>query len=222
VKRYTIIVAGGKGKRMNTTIPKQFLLLQHRPILMHTIDRFVHFDPSIHLILVLPETLHEDWKQLCIQYQFKTHHEVVKGGVTRYHSVKNGLQSIKENGIVGIHDAVRPLVSIDTIQRCFEVAEQKGNAVPVIGVTESLRKMEGTRNIAIDRSEIYIVQTPQVFKSEQLLSSYGHNFQHDFTDDASVVEKSGYAINLIEGNPENIKITNPLDLRFADVMMNSG
>ncbi len=187
--------------------------------MMHTINRFVKFDSSIQLIIVIPEKLHEKWKQLCNQHHFKIPHKVVKGGKTRFYSVKNGLQLIKEKGIIGIHDAVRPLVSSATIKRCFEVAQQQGNAVPAIELTESIRKIEGLVNVSVNRSNIRIIQTPQVFKSEQIIEAYKQNYQPEFTDDANVLEKAGHSINLVEGNTENIKITTPNDLDLADFLL---
>ncbi len=187
--------------------------------MMHTINRFVKFDSSIQLIIVIPEKLHEKWKQLCNQHHFKIPHKVVKGGKTRFYSVKNGLQLIKEKSIIGIHDAVRPLVSSATIKRCFEVAQQQGNAVPAIELTESIRKIEGLVNVSVNRSNIRIIQTPQVFKSEQIIEAYKQNYQPEFTDDANVLEKAGHSINLVEGNTENIKITTPNDLDLADFLL---
>jgi 2-C-methyl-D-erythritol 4-phosphate cytidylyltransferase len=216
--KYAIIVAGGKGERMGATTPKQFLELAGKPILMHTLEKFIQADPSTEIILALPENQIDFWEELFHKYkQPGISHQIVKGGETRFHSVKNALALVKENSIVAIHDGVRPLVNIDTIERCFEEAERKGNAIPVVDVVESLRhvsKQENT-NKAVTRSCYKLVQTPQCFSSELILKAYKQEFDSSFTDDASVVEKLGETVNLIEGNKENIKITTTADLLIA-------
>lgn len=219
MKKFVIIVAGGSGSRMGTQIPKQFLELCGRPVLMHTIQVFYDFDPESELILVLPETQHEFWAELCLKYSFSLPHQIANGGETRFHSVNNGLKLIKGEGIVFIHDGVRPLVSRQTLARCYETAANAGNAIPVLPVTESLRKKEGNQNCSVDRSLFFSVQTPQTFRSEIILKSFLQVYDQAFTDDASVAEKAGFTINMVEGNAENIKITSPVDLILAEALI---
>lgn len=213
-----IIVAGGKGERMQSTIPKQFLEIQGKPILMRTIEAFYRYDVSIRLILVLPESQMDYWKELCTKHLFQLPHQLVEGGQTRFNSVKNALEYIKFPAMVAVHDGVRPFVSSDTLSRCFIEAEKQGTAVPVMDVTDSIRQINGMSNQSVDRSAYKLVQTPQVFRSEILLNAYKQNFSTLFTDDASVVEATGITINLVEGNRENIKITTNFDLLFGETL----
>mgnify|MGYP001766435700 FL=1 len=218
-KNYALIVAGGSGSRMNATVPKQFLLLNDKPVLMHTIERFHEYDNAIEIIVVLPEAQFELWESLCHEYKFSIRHQLVAGGSVRFESVKNGLSRIQGDGIVAIHDGVRPLVSFETIGRCFEVARLKGNAIPVMPVIESLRMIDGENSKAVDRSSFVTIQTPQVFSVSEIKTAYNQPFSEVFTDDASVLEAAGSAINLVEGNIENIKITHPADLIFAGMLI---
>jgi len=223
MKKFAIIVAGGSGSRMATEIPKQFLELNGKPILMYTIQVFYNFDPEIELILVLPETQQEFWRNLCLKHSLLIPHRIATGGETRFHSVKNGLELIDGEGIVFIHDGVRPLVNRQTIERCFETAQKSGNAIPVLPVSESLRKLDGNQNISVDRAQFFSVQTPQTFQTEQILTAFRQDYDPEFTDDASVAEKAGFKIVMVEGNRENIKITNPIDLILAESLLrNSG
>ncbi len=219
MKKFVIIVAGGSGSRMGPELPKQFLELCGKPVLMHTIQVFFDFDPECELILVLPVVQKEVWADMCLKYSFSLPHQIVSGGETRFHSVQNGLKFIQSEGIVFIHDGVRPLVSKETLMRCFETAQKYGNAIPVLPVNESLRKLDGDQNISVDRSLYFSVQTPQTFRSEVILKSFRQPYELSFTDDASVVEKSGFAINMIDGNRENIKITTPTDLLIAEAFL---
>ncbi len=221
MKKFVIIVAGGSGSRMGTEIPKQFLELSGKPVLMHTIQVFYDYDPKSELIIVLPETQQKFWAGLCLKHSFSIPHQITPGGETRFHSVRNGLSMIKGEGIVFIHDGVRPLVSRETLDRCLETASKSGNAIPVLPVTESLRKIAGNVNISIDRSLYFSVQTPQTFRSEVILEAFNQNYDPAFTDDASVVEKAGSSIHMVEGNRENIKITNPTDIIVAEAFINS-
>ena len=217
--KYAIIVAGGKGERMGASTPKQFLKLSGKPILMHTLEKFKQTVPTIEIILALPENQFDFWEELCYKYEFvNTPHQIVKGGETRFHSVQNALNLIKEEGIIAIHDGVRPLVSPQTIETCFYEAEKSGNAIPVVDVVESLRHVskQDKTNKAVARSCYKLVQTPQCFTSEIILKAYKQEFDISFTDDASVVEKLGETINLVEGNKENIKITTAEDLLIAE------
>lgn len=216
--KYAIIVAGGKGTRMKSGVPKQFLLLNGKPVLFHTLECFHHFDPLLKIILVLPRKHFSQWKKLCARYNFFLPHSIVAGGRERFFSIKNGLNLIEEKSIVAIHDGVRPLVSKKTIKSCFDTASRKGNAVPVISVTESLRQKKKKGSIRVNRDDFFIVQTPQCFDSEILKKAYGHKYSKEFTDDASVVEKYGKKIFLTEGNLENIKITSPADLKVAEFL----
>jgi 2-C-methyl-D-erythritol 4-phosphate cytidylyltransferase len=219
MKKFVIIVAGGSGKRMGTEIPKQFLNLNGEPVLMHTIRVFHRYDPACRLIVVLPDSQQEYWAALCAVHHFALPHKVVSGGETRFHSVGNGLAEVTNRGIVFIHDGVRPLVSNSTVSRCYETALKSGNAIPVLPVNESLRKLEGDRNTTVDRSLFFSVQTPQTFQSEQILGAFRQDYDPAFTDDASVVEKAGYPVQLVAGNRENIKITTPEDLIVAEAFI---
>lgn len=220
--KYAIIVAGGKGERMGVKTPKQFLELNGKPILMHTIEKFQTTFQDIEIILALPQNQIDFWEELCVLHHFPfSPKRVVKGGNTRFESVKNALTQVTEKGIVAIHDGVRPLVSSETLNSCYATAEQKGNAIPVVDMVDSLRhvsKQEGTNN-AVTRSCYKAVQTPQCFKSELILKAYEQDFNPAFTDDASVVEKLGERINLVEGNPENIKITTQQDIILARALL---
>ena len=215
-----IIVAGGKGKRMKADIPKQFITVAGKPVLMHTIERFYAFSEKIGIIVVLPEPLIEYWQSLCKKYNFNIPHNLIKGGETRFHSVKNGLKLIDNNCLVAVHDGVRPLVSNNTLERVFSGAEKNGNAIPVMPVNDSLRKISH-KNISkpVNRKKYFLVQTPQCFRCETLLKAYEQKYQKHFTDDASVVEALGEEINTVEGNEENIKLTRPFDLKIAGVLL---
>jgi 2-C-methyl-D-erythritol 4-phosphate cytidylyltransferase len=219
--KYAIIVAGGSGSRMNSPIPKQFMLLKGIPLLMHSIEIFHSYDPTIKLIVVLPDEHVVYWQTLCEKYQFRIIHKVVKGGKERFYSVKNALCEIKEDGLVAVHDGVRPLVSNETIRRTFESALQTGAAIPGLPVVDSIRMLEDGRNKPVDRSAFCLIQTPQVFKTQLLIAAYEQEYQPLFTDDAAVVENLGYRISLVEGNKENIKVTNPQDIVIAEALMDS-
>ena len=221
MKKVALIVAGGSGKRMNSKIPKQFEILQGKPVLMHTFEAFVKSDSSITFVLVLPEIQFNYWKTLCEDYHFRIEHELAAGGKTRFHSVRNGLRLVPDDSIVFIHDGVRPLVSSETIENCYQTALQKGNALPVIPVTESLRKVENSKNSAVDRSKFFLVQTPQTFQSQIIKFAYNQCVTHNFTDDASVLENSGEKIHLVKGNRENIKITYLQDITIAGAFLKS-
>ena len=216
---YVVIVAGGSGKRMGAEIPKQFLELAGRPVLMHTIERFKSFNDSIEIITVLPENQLRHWLELQVKYSFTLPQTLVKGGSSRFYSVRNGLKFVNTPGLVAIHDGVRPFVSIDTIKRCFETAEKLGNAIPAISPTESLRIITGFGNLPVDRFYVKQIQTPQVFRAELIKKAYLQEYNTEFTDDATVLEKTGEKINLIEGNRENIKITNPEDLLISTALL---
>ena len=220
--KYAILVAGGKGLRMGSDIPKQFLPLRGRPVLMHTIDVFRRTYPDIHIILVLPREQQDYWRQLCGLHDYDVELCVADGGETRFHSVRNGLSQIPDGarGVVGVHDGVRPFVSPEAIRRCFVAAEEFGAVVPVVPVVETVRQLlaDGS-SMTVDRNAYRLVQTPQTFDIQLLKKAYGQPFDPFFTDDASVVEAMGHPIKLVEGNNENIKLTNPADLKLAEGMM---
>ena len=219
MKREVIIVAGGSGKRMGSEVPKQFILLAGKPILMHTMLRFWEFDNRIKQIVALPSDQIEHWQTLCKEYNFEVPHQIVKGGKERFFSVKNAVDIIDTNALVAIHDGVRPFVSDKTIHHCFLAAEMYGVAIPTLPIKESLRIIDGTKSMAVNRSNYCNVQTPQVFKGGLLREGYEQQYNISFTDDASVVEQLGYSPYLIEGNIENIKITTPLDLKLATIIL---
>ncbi len=215
MQKSVIIVAGGLGTRMNSVIPKQFLEISGKPILFHTIEKFYFFDLSIKIIIVLPQEHIIRWNELVEKFNFTIPLCIVTGGKTRFDSVKNGLEMI-EKGIVAIHDAVRPLVSTATIKTAFDAAKEKGNAIPSISVNDSLRIIDINGNKPLDRNQVRIIQTPQCFEAVIIKKAYLQKYDKSFTDDASVIEKSGVKVNLVEGNPENIKITNSFDLKIAE------
>ena len=213
------MVAGGTGTRMNTEVPKQFLLLAGQPVLMHTIRIFHLFDPGMILFVVLPENHIPYWEELCRKHSFTIAHRLVKGGETRFGSVKNALKQISGAGLVAIHDGVRPLVSIETLKRTFEEAGKSGNAIPVIRMHESIRETGFDGNKEVARENLRIVQTPQVFRKELIKKAYDSAPHENFSDDATVLETLGETIHLVEGNPENIKITRTSDLHCAEAIL---
>lgn len=219
MKKFVIIVAGGSGKRINTEIPKQFISLAGKPVLIHTISAFYNYSPEINILLVLPKIYFGLWENLCKNHNFNISHKIVEGGKTRFHSVKNGISKIEKYGIIAVHDGVRPLVKKQVIEKAFLDAEIYGNAVPAIPVNESVRELYKTGSKIFNRNNLRIIQTPQVFKSSILIKAYQQAYQKKFTDDATVVESAGEKINLIEGNPENIKITTPIDLKIAEALL---
>jgi 2-C-methyl-D-erythritol 4-phosphate cytidylyltransferase len=219
VSSFVIIVAGGSGSRMNSDLPKQFMELAGKPVLMHTIGKFYSADPAITIIVVLPEKEIKDWETLCTKHRFTIDHRVVRGGDTRFQSVKNGLALVKEKGVVAVHDGVRPLLSTSLIKKCFSEAGMYGSAVPYVPVRESLRKVSNNMSESVDRSIYVAIQTPQCFSSELLHGAYRSEYKATFTDDASVVESTGETIHLVEGETENIKITFPADLAMAEALV---
>lgn len=219
---YAIIVAGGKGMRMGGDLPKQFMPLGGKPVLMHTIERFHAYDPNLHIILVLPHAQQDFWRELCQKHHFSIAHTIADGGATRFHSSQNGLALIPDtaDGIVGIHDGVRPFVSIDVIRRTYEAARCHGAAIPVLPVIDTLRYVEAEgcgRNV--QRANYRVVQTPQAFGIQLLKRAFSQPYSDDFTDDASVAEAIGARVEMVEGNRENIKLTTPYDLRIADALL---
>ena len=219
-KHTILIVAGGRGTRMGGPQPKQFLELAGRPVLMHTLEAFDRWDASARLIVVLPEDQIDTWKRLCEAHVFGRIHRVVAGGETRFHSVRNGLDAVASDGLIAVHDGVRPLVAPSVIAACFAAAADGGAAVPVVPVVESVREVDadgGSR--PVDRTRLRVVHTPQVFRADVLRAAYCLPYDPRFTDDASVVEASGVAVRLVPGNRENIKLTTPMDLLLAEQLM---
>ena len=218
-KKHVIIVAGGKGLRMGGEIPKQFLPIGGKPVLMRTIEAFYTYDASIHVILVLPVSQQSYLKELCSSYEFDLPHDIANGGETRFHSVKNGLAFVEGEGTVGVHDGVRPFVSQEVIARCYSEAEVKNAVIPVLVVVETVRRLDGEDSVTVSRDQYKLVQTPQVFDIALLQKAYNQEFTDMFTDDASVVEALGERVHLVEGNRENIKLTTPFDLKLAEMLI---
>ena len=229
---YIIIVAGGKGLRMGGDIPKQFIPIAGKPVLMRTIERFREYSPDLQIILVLPKAQQDYWHQLCEEYHFGIKLQIADGGETRFHSVQNGLSLIPddEQGIVGVHDGVRPFVSVEVIKRCYDAARKAKAVIPVVPVVETLRKikddstspLEGLGEVGgynVLRSDYRLVQTPQIFDIQLLKAANQQPYTEQFTDDASVVEAFGQTVTMVEGNRENIKLTTPFDLRIAEVLV---
>lgn len=219
MKKYVLIVAGGKGVRMGSDLPKQFIPLKDKPLLMHTLTAFYEWDATAELLLVLPESHQDYWRMLCRELNFHVPHTVVTGGETRFHSVQNGLNLINEPGLVAVHDGVRPFVTPEIISACFAEAAVSGAAIPVVPIVDSLRKREGDTSSPVDRDAYCAVQTPQVFVSALLLSAYKQPYTKAFTDDASVVEAAGGRISLVAGSKENIKVTTAADLLYAKLLV---
>lgn len=213
-----IITAGGIGKRMGGTLPKQFMLVQGKPILLHTLEIFHDYDASAQLIITLPNDWMDYWKELLAKHQSTIPHELVDGGTERYHSIKNAL-SICKGDFIAVHDGVRPLVNHQTINNCFETVLEKGQVIPVVAVKESLRVLFDDASKAVPRANYCLVQTPQVFKAAVLRTAYERDFHDAITDDSSLVEEAGYSITLVEGNEENIKITTHFDLKIAELCL---
>ena len=219
---YIIIVAGGKGLRMGSDIPKQFLPIGGKPVLMRTLERFRAYSSALQIILVLPEAQQDYWRQLCEDYHFDVEHQIANGGQTRFHSVQNGLALVPDDaeGVVGVHDGVRPFPSIEVIRNCYETARTAKAVIPVIPVVETVRHLLSNKSsVTVPRDDYRLVQTPQTFDIQLLKSANRQPYNDGFTDDASVVESYGFEITLVEGNRENIKITTPYDLKIAEVLI---
>ena len=216
MKRIALIIAGGKGERMNTNIPKQFLLLNNTPILIHTLNQFCHLEQ---IILVLPESQFNYWEELCNKHSFTKNYTLVAGGETRFHSVKNGLQKVDDKSIVAIHDGARPLISTTLINKLIKNTKNNHGVIPIMPLKDSIRKLEKGIFTAVNRSNFYKVQTPQCFLSRNIKKAYMQNFSDTFTDDASVFEKNGGKIITISGEESNLKITTRKDLRIAEALL---
>ena len=219
MKKYIVIVAGGKGLRMGTDIPKQFLPIGGKPVLMRTIETFYTYDTGINIIVVLPVDQQKYWCELCHNYHFDIPHLVTDGGNTRFHSVKNGLAMVDDDSLVGIHDGVRPFVSHEVITMCYQEAALHNAVIPVVDVVETLRQLHGNTSVTVDRSAYKLVQTPQVFSAKLLKDAYQQPYSTTFPDDASVVEALGMPVTLVPGNRENIKLTTPFDIKVAEALI---
>lgn len=220
MKRYALIVAGGSGLRMGGELPKQFIPLDDgTPVLMRTLKAFYAYDPRIEIILVLPAEQQHFWENLCKANDFAVPHRLANGGETRFHSVKNGLELIDEEGLVGVHDGVRPFVAAEVIARCYEMAAVHKAVIPVINIVETMRCLTSDGSTTVSRDDYRLVQTPQVFDVMLLKEAYSQAYTPAFTDDASVVEAAGKPVTLVEGNRENIKITTPFDLKIASTLI---
>ncbi len=224
MKTIAIIVAGGSGTRFGAQMPKQFLELGGKPILMRTIEAFAGNgrDGSLDVIVTLPADQFELWQQLCDKHSFNVPHHIVAGGETRWHSVKNALESIVDAtdvDVIAVHDGVRPLVTAALINRALDTARQHGSAIPVVTLNDSVRQLDGETSHALNRSSLRAVQTPQVFEAVLLMNAYRQAFDASFTDDASVVERMGHNVVLVEGDPQNLKITLPMDLALAEYLL---
>ena len=217
---YVIIVAGGKGLRMGSDIPKQFLPIAGKPVLMRTLERFREYSADLQIILVLPEAQQDYWQELCRQYGFQVEYQLANGGQTRFHSVQNGLALVPDDaeGVVGVHDGVRPFPSIEVIRNCYATARTTKAVIPVIPVVETVRHLEGKGSVTVPRGDYRLVQTPQTFDIQLLKAANRQPYNDGFTDDASVVESYGHEITLVEGNRENIKITTPYDIVVAEAL----
>lgn len=221
MKKYAIIVAGGTGRRMGSSIPKQFLLLHDKPVLYYTIKAFLEAYDDLQIILVLPEDYSDIGKEVIDAYFDYSRIQVTFGGETRFHSVQNGLRLIHDESIIFVHDAVRCLVSAELIRDCYDHASVMGTAVPVVRSKDSVRYLneEGNDNEVMDRNKVVLVQTPQTFHSKILLPAFNIDYKEQFTDEATVVESFGLKISLIEGEEDNIKITRPSDLLIAEALL---
>lgn len=216
MKKYAVIVAGGSGKRMGTELPKQFLLLQGKPVLWHTLHTFLTAFDDLEIILVLPQAFIKEGEAIIQSLGHKANITIIEGGATRFNSVRNGLAYVTEESVVFVHDGVRCLVTKELIRRCYDQAVKKGSAVPAVSATDSLRIITGKSTTVVDRTNVRIIQTPQTFLSELLLPAFNTTYAEAFTDEATVFETSGKKVFLIEGDYENIKITRPADLVIAE------
>ena len=216
--KIAIIVAGGTGQRMGSVVPKQFLEIEGKSILLHTIDQFVNAFDDISLVVVLPEGYIEEGKKL-LKNRTKNPIQFIAGGETRFQSVKNGLTAVNEKSIVFVHDAVRCLLTPALVQRCYQQAVENGSAIPAVSSTDTVRIMENEKHHLFDREKVMLIQTPQTFQSEIILAAFDQVYQPNFTDEANVVEASGQPVFLVDGEFENIKITRPLDLAIATYVL---
>ncbi len=219
MKKYAIIVAGGTGTRMHGEVPKQFMLLSGKPVILYSIEAFFDFDPEIQIILVLHPEYREYWKQICKDFKISIPTKIAPGGETRFKSVRNGLELVGDNGLVAVHDAARPVINEVFIRSLFSEAEKYGSAMPGVPLNDTIRLLEGETSHQLDRTFLRAMQTPQVYEISELKRAYEQPFQPQFTDDASVMQSAGFPLHLTEGRPSNIKITSPEDMGLAEVLL---
>ena len=218
-KKYAIIVAAGSGSRMGGDIPKQFISVGGKPLLRHTIEKFLSLSFPVGIIVVVNQEKKEYWKKYCQDYDFMDRYAIPSGGITRFHSVQNALQYLPDDSVVAVHDGVRPFVTKEFLEEMFRAGEELGNAIPAIAPVETVREVSGPESYVLRRDDIRLIQTPQVFRSEVIKAAYKLPYDPKFTDDASVVEAAGYRINLVDGLKYNIKITTPEDLEIAKLWL---
>ena len=221
MQKSVIIVAGGQGMRFNQELPKQFFYIRERPLLMHTIDLFHFYDRKMQIIVGIHENFLSHWESVCEQFNFDVKHILTAGGNTRFHTVKNALPSVNPGNLVGIHDAVRPLLYRKTIDACYEAAENQGASLPCVELHDSVREITSSGSRFVNRDSFRLVQTPQVFQYDILMKGYEQEYSDEFTDDASVVEMAGFPVTMVGGNPENIKITTPEDMLYAEAIFDT-
>lgn len=219
MKRFAIIVAGGKGLRMGADRPKQFLEVAGKPVLRHTVERFLAFDPSVELIIVLPSSERDGWREYCRREGFVDRYALASGGITRFHSVQQALKYVEGDGVVAVHDGVRPLIGGELLERLFAAAESYPAVIPAVPVVESVRKGDWEESGPVSRDGLFLVQTPQVFDAALLRDAYRQPFSPAFTDDASVVEAAGTKVHMVPGDRLNIKVTTPEDLLLAERLL---
>lgn len=219
MNKIVIITASGSGLRANTEMPKQFVIINKKPVLFYTIEQFYKYSSDIEIIITLNNEYVEYWNSLVKKYKLNIKHTIVIGGGTRYHSVKNAINTIDKNSLVAIHDAVRPFIDKKTIERCFIDAEKHGNSVPFTNISDSIRKISENTNTSVDRSKYISIQTPQIFNSNEIITAYSKEYKNTFTDDASVFENNNNIIHLTEGNNKNIKITTAFDIKLAEFLL---
>ena len=218
MKHTVIITAGGTGKRMGSEIPKQFLYINDKPILLHTLEIFNKFNPSFEIILTLPVNWIDYWKKLLTKHDIDINHQIVSGGKERFYSIKNAID-LSNGDTISIHDGVRPLVSFNTLKRVFAAIEKNDAVVPCVKIKESIREIDKNKTFSKDRNKVILVQTPQTFKRKLIVEAYKRTYKEIFTDDASLVEENGFKITVVDGNEENIKITSPQDFLLAKVLL---
>lgn len=222
MKNYAIIVAGGTGTRMKGELPKQFLLLKNKPVILHSTEAFAEFDPLLEIILVIHPDYLEYWERLCNEYKVPGHVKVAPGGKTRFESVKNGIALIEADGWVAVHDAARPLITREFVEELFNEASIKGSAVPGIAINDTVRMLDGKGSVQLDRTLLRAMQTPQVYRVSEIKKAFTQPFQPGFTDEASVMQAAGFTPNIVPGLPTNLKITRPEDLALAEYLLNTG
>ncbi len=216
---YAIIVAAGSGSRFKGSVPKQFLLLNNKPVLFYSINAFKNYSKNVDIIIVLPKNYIEYWQEFCSKYNSLKELTITEGGRNRFESVKKGLHFIKQESVIAVHDGVRPLINHKLIKRCYDAAKKHGSGIPVITPTDSLRKLKENNSEMVNRSDYKLIQTPQCFLSDIIIPAYKQPYNKKFTDDSAVIQQNGHDIKLVEGDPNNIKITTQMDMEIARVII---